>query len=260
MRRAPSITAWDRYRAAIRQWFSSNGIRSRRSRNAMRINHSRNQRPPRRRPRSHGRRSRRRSISCYSSRRPEVEVSDLASVIVSTVRREIARDRARVAALEVGIGELRGEFRVLAAELRSAAVEGLAGVRERVAAPEARPPIPGPPGPAGADGMSLEHLSAHLENDRILVLELANGDRVHRASTRCDWPIDRGVWEPGVNYEAGDSVSLGGGLWIAQADTVARPGTGEAWRLAVKPGKDAKPEIDMAAIRAMLREWRDAPW
>lgn len=52
-------------------------------------------------------------------------------------------------------------------------------------------------------------------------------------------PLDRGVWKE-AEYLAGDSVSLGGQLWIAQCDTKAKPGESQEWRLSVKRGRDGK--------------------
>jgi hypothetical protein len=45
---------------------------------------------------------------------------------------------------------------------------------------------------------------------------------------------------------AGDAVSHGGSLFIAQGDTNAKPGKSDDWRLAVKRGADG-------------RDWRPEP-
>jgi len=51
----------------------------------------------------------------------------------------------------------------------------------------------------------------------------------------------KGVFVEGREYRTGDGVSLGGSFWIAQLDNPAgRPGTSDAWRLAVKRGRDGK--------------------
>lgn len=51
----------------------------------------------------------------------------------------------------------------------------------------------------------------------------------------------RGVHEPNVAYDTGDTVTHGGSLWHCNALTKERPGEGsKAWTLAVKRGRDGK--------------------
>lgn len=51
----------------------------------------------------------------------------------------------------------------------------------------------------------------------------------------------RGVHEPNVAYDVGDTVTLGGSLWHCNVLTKERPGEGsKAWTLAVKRGRDGK--------------------
>jgi hypothetical protein len=52
--------------------------------------------------------------------------------------------------------------------------------------------------------------------------------------------LDAGVWKEGTIYAAGDGVTLGGSFFIAQAETTARPGKSDEWRLAVKRGTDGR--------------------
>jgi hypothetical protein len=52
--------------------------------------------------------------------------------------------------------------------------------------------------------------------------------------------LDAGVWKDGTTYAAGDGVTLGGSFFIAQADTTAKPGQSNDWRLAVKRGADGR--------------------
>lgn len=52
--------------------------------------------------------------------------------------------------------------------------------------------------------------------------------------------LDVGVWKEGASYVAGDGVTSAGSFWIAQADTSARPGKSDEWRLAVKRGNDGR--------------------
>ena len=51
----------------------------------------------------------------------------------------------------------------------------------------------------------------------------------------------RGVHEPSVAYDTGDTVTHGGSLWHCNVLTKERPGEGsKAWTLAVKRGRDGK--------------------
>jgi hypothetical protein len=54
---------------------------------------------------------------------------------------------------------------------------------------------------------------------------------------------DCGVWISGA-YEPGNAVSKGGSLWIAQRQTTDAPGASDAWRLAVKRGRDGRDAKD----------------
>jgi integrin beta 3 len=69
-------------------------------------------------------------------------------------------------------------------------------------------------------------------------LRLAMGETVHEIKTAI--VLDAGVWKEGASYAAGDGVTLGGSFFIAQADTTAKPGKSDDWRLAVKRGSDGR--------------------
>jgi len=74
------------------------------------------------------------------------------------------------------------------------------------------------------------------------------GEAVHEIKTAI--VLDAGVWKEGASYAAGDGVTLGGSFFIAQADTAAKPGASDDWRLAVKrgnDGRDYRPEQERAA-------------
>jgi Collagen triple helix repeat (20 copies) len=74
-------------------------------------------------------------------------------------------------------------------------------------------------------------------------LRWAVGDSVHEIKTAI--VLDAGVWKEGTTYVAGDGVTLGGSFFIAQAETSAKPGKSDDWRLAVKrgsDGRDARPD------------------
>ena len=68
--------------------------------------------------------------------------------------------------------------------------------------------------------------------------------------------LDAGVWKEGAAYVAGDAVTHGGSLFIAQGETTARPGKSDDWRLAVKrgaDGRDWRPEEKRAAEPVRFR-------
>lgn len=69
-------------------------------------------------------------------------------------------------------------------------------------------------------------------------LRWALGETVHEIKTAI--VLDAGVWKEDVSYVAGDGVTLGGSFFIAQADTTAKPGKSDEWRLAVKRGSDGR--------------------
>jgi integrin beta 3 len=69
-------------------------------------------------------------------------------------------------------------------------------------------------------------------------LRWAIGDSVHEIKTAI--VLDAGVWKEGATYVAGDGVTLGGSFFIAQAETAAKPGKSDDWRLAVKRGSDGR--------------------
>jgi hypothetical protein len=50
----------------------------------------------------------------------------------------------------------------------------------------------------------------------------------------------KGVWDSALTYEQHNMTTLGGNLWIAKRATFDRPGTSDAWQLAVKRGRDAR--------------------
>lgn len=114
-------------------------------------------------------------------------------------------------------------------------------VRDRIDVLEALAPVPGPAGPAGADGLGFDDADVTYDGERTITLTWARGDaRVERAIT-LPAMLYRGVYVPGKLYERGDVVTWAGSLWHANAETTTRPGDGApAWTLAVKRGRDAK--------------------
>jgi|SRR5215831_8251778 len=122
---------------------------------------------------------------------PSDDVLELVDAVEHAVKTALAPVVGRLRALETSAAEL-------------------AGARERIAALEAREPVPGPPGPpgpAGADGVP--------------------------------GMTYRGPWDPARRYAKGDVVTIDGSMWHANTDTERRPGDGSGeWTLAVKRGRD----------------------
>ncbi len=103
----------------------------------------------------------------------------------------------------------------------------------------------GLPGGAGAngkdgrDGFNLTDFEMSLDEDgRTVVLKFASGDTAVERRVKLATVLDRGVYKAATEYEAGDAVSFGGNMWIAQGSTTDKPGESKAWRLAVKKGRD----------------------
>jgi hypothetical protein len=94
----------------------------------------------------------------------------------------------------------------------------IAAMRERIAALEARPPVPGPPGepgPPGRDGVDGAPGKPGLEFE--------------------------GVYQDGKSYDRGHLVTFGGSSWHCNEATTTKPGDGsKAWTLMVKRGRDGK--------------------
>jgi integrin beta 3 len=144
-----------------------------------------------------------------------------------------------------------------------AALRALAEVRALARVP-GPPGVPGPEGKRGLQGergqkgehgrnatdlaLLQEHIDQRFERmfkaasvttaDGGRTLRWAIGETVHEIKTAI--VLDAGVWKEGTAYVAGDGVTLGGSFFIAQADTTAKPGKSDEWRLAVKRGTDGR--------------------
>ncbi|WP_293676079.1 hypothetical protein [uncultured Phenylobacterium sp.] len=75
---------------------------------------------------------------------------------------------------------------------------------------------------------------------RTMVLSFTRGEVARRFELSLGGFVDRGVHKDGEAYELGDAVTFGGQLWIAQGPTTEKPGGNDAWRLAVRKGRDGK--------------------
>src|SRR5262245_51642846 len=111
---------------------------------------------------------------------------------------------------------------------------------------------PGAKGEPGRNASDLNYLQNYADERVARVFKTATmttpdggrtlrwtiGDSVHEIKTAL--VLDAGVWKEGAAYVPGDAVTLGGSLFIAQAETTAKPGKSDDWRLAVKRGTDGR--------------------
>lgn len=133
--------------------------------------------------------------------------------------------------------------------LAPAAVERIARMEGATETLKALIGVPGPrgePGPAGRDGnldqFSLTILPTPKPREFVLVMRSASGVEA-RADFAVPSIIYQGIYQHGIDYQAGDCVTVDGSMWVALSETGQRPGTdaGRAsWRLAVKRGRDLK--------------------
>ena len=93
----------------------------------------------------------------------------------------------------------------------------------------------------GDDGFGFDDMSVE-DGEREFAVVFTKGDRVERFSLTKGVILDRGVWRDGA-YQKGDGVTWAGSFWIAQRDTADKPETSDAWRLAVKRGREGKPGV-----------------
>lgn len=93
----------------------------------------------------------------------------------------------------------------------------------------------------GTDGFGFDDLTVEQVGERGLKLVFTKDSRVKEFELSFPVTIDRGVFKEGQTYAAGDAVTWGGSLWIAQRETGAKPdGPDSGWRLSVKKGRDGK--------------------
>lgn len=162
----------------------------------------------------------------------------LAGALLDAVDRAIAPALARLAALEALVAALP-------------TLETLAAVRERVAALEARPPVPGPAGadgPAGkdgVDGLGFDDVAASFDGDRTLSITFTSNAKAKTFPVVLPVLRYQGVWREGVTYTRGDVVTFGGNAWYCEEETTTKkPAHGAggfaAWSLMVRAGRDGK--------------------
>jgi hypothetical protein len=104
--------------------------------------------------------------------------------------------------------------------------------------------INGQDGKDGRDGLGLDDLDVLYDGERTFTFKWAAGDRSAEKSFVVPVLIYRDVYAEGKTYQAGDVVTWGGGMFVAKAETSAKPGLpsedSRAWKLCVKAGRDGK--------------------
>lgn len=99
----------------------------------------------------------------------------------------------------------------------------------------------------GVDGVGFDDMSIEHDGERSITLRFVRGEKVVEKTIAVPVMLDRGVYRTGQAYEKGDAVTFGGSVWVAQAETTERPGTGPGWRLAVKAGRNGSDGVVKAA-------------
>ena len=59
----------------------------------------------------------------------------------------------------------------------------------------------------------------------------------------------KGVWRYGADYQKDNTVTHDGSLWVALADTFAKPGVDLSWQLCAKKGRDGNDYTNGHAAR-----------
>lgn len=91
----------------------------------------------------------------------------------------------------------------------------------------------------GEDGLGFDDMNLEHDGERKFTFVWEREGKERRKEFTLPVVIDRGVFKEGQTYQTGDGVTWAGSYWIAQAQTVEKPGTAD-WRLAVKKGRDGK--------------------
>lgn len=93
-------------------------------------------------------------------------------------------------------------------------------------------------GEDGIDGVGFDDFDISYDGERTIVVRIKDKTKVIRLTH----PIYREVWDDEKPYEQGDTVTLGGSMFIATKDfPQGRPGVpGSDWQLCVKHGRDLR--------------------
>lgn len=100
----------------------------------------------------------------------------------------------------------------------------------------------GSPGKDGRDGFGFDDMEVNVaDDDRTIELGFRRGEDLKVFAIKWPTVIYRGIYHAGQDYAAGDAITWGGSLWIAEKDTNAKPDTPDCgWKLAARKGRDGK--------------------
>lgn len=88
----------------------------------------------------------------------------------------------------------------------------------------------------GLAGISIEHVG---ERGIVIRCTMTDGRSVP-AEISLPVMLYRGVYREDQQYQQGDAVTFGGGIWVARGKPTGKPTVAPEWQLAVKPGRDGK--------------------
>lgn len=110
-------------------------------------------------------------------------------------------------------------------------------------------------GKPGRDALDIENFDICLDDDgRTVKVKLMRGEDVVEKSLKIATILDKGVYRDGDRYEKGDAVTFGGSLWISCTDNPeGKPGISEAWRLAVKRGRDGRESVKIVSDKKSVK-------
>ena len=169
---------------------------------------------------------------------------------------------ARLAAVELTVGELRDKFVTLetkaaiparcpdrsqrrpswncpSATPSSRSSDQVAALQERIAVLEVRPLLPGPAGKDGAPGLDGKDGAPGKDGLAGLSYE--------------------GVYQEGKAYEPGQLATWGGSAWHCNEPTTSKPGeAAQAWTLMIKRGRDGKDGKDAETVPVVALGAREA--
>jgi len=147
--------------------------------------------------------------------------------------------------------ELDALLHGLAPAVRDFVVASQQALHDRLAAVEAREPVPGPPGPPGvkgldgAPGVGFEDLDVSVDGDRTLVFRFAKGDQEKTFRVVVGWPVYQKNWILGKAYVPGDVVTWDGSEWAClEATDDGQPGVSKSWYRSVTKGARGKDGLD----------------
>lgn len=99
-------------------------------------------------------------------------------------------------------------------------------------------------GEDGQDALGFDDMTIEHDGRRKFALVFSREGREVRKEFALPVVLDAGFWQPGMEVEAGDGVTLGGSYWIAQKATGTQPEVGNPdWRLAVRKGRDSRGRV-----------------